>query len=232
MVGVEIEGETWTTVRLKVDSATAQTLTRWFDLCHRAGVTLVAATEMGEVLAGAYGDPRRSYHTLVHVESCLAMLERVALDESERLDAELAVWFHDLVCEPTRSDNEVRSAESAKAWMREQGLDPSRVVALVSMTAGHELGSGASTVERAVHDVDLAILGAPAADYDEYAAGIRREYADVPDAAYTAGRRAVLARFLALERIFVLPAFRASFETQTRANLSRELELLGGSRTG
>ena len=50
-------------------------------------------------------------------------------------------------------------------------------------------------------DADLAILGAPALDYDSYAQAIRQEYRWVPEASYRTGRRQVLQAFLQRKRV-------------------------------
>jgi predicted metal-dependent HD superfamily phosphohydrolase len=201
----------------------SRTLARWFDLGHRLGVRLSAALEMAEVLTAAYGEPHRHYHTLSHIEACLGVLERVPLGDTERAEAELAVWFHDVVYDVTLSENEARSAALAKAWLAEQGLDAPEVAATIEMTAGHGLPDGASVVMRAVHDVDLAILGAPAVEYDAYAAAIRREYGHLDDDVYRLGRRDVLHRLGASKALYSLPMFRTTLEPRARANLAREL---------
>jgi predicted metal-dependent HD superfamily phosphohydrolase len=72
-------------------------------------------------------------------------------------------------------------------------------------------------------DADLTILTANEADYDTYAAAIRREYAWVSDADFRAGRCCVLERFLARRSIYCTPMMRQHAEARARANLAREL---------
>jgi len=74
--------------------------------------------------------------------------------------------------------------------------------------------------------IDLSILGADPADYDAYAAAVRREYAHVPEEAFRAGRARVMKHFLAAEAIYADPAFAARLETQARANIEREIRAL------
>ena len=104
------------------------------------------------------------------------------------------------------------------------------IVAMIIATAAHELPA---FDERAARDdaalfldMDLSILGASPAAFDAYEAAVRREYHWVTEPAWRAGRRAVLAGFLARPRIFHSPRFRASREARARANLARSLALL------
>ncbi|MGW5671933.1 HD domain-containing protein, partial [Micromonospora sp. NPDC003776] len=107
-----------------------------------------------------------------------------------------------------------------------QGL-VTEVRRLVLLTAGHavppEDPDGALLC-----DADLAILAAPPAAYDRYAAAVRREYAHVPDPAFRAGRAQVLTALLALPALYRLPEPHARWESAARANLARELATLRG----
>jgi len=180
-------------------------------------------------LEAAYAEPHRCYHTRRHIEQCLAFLDKVPdLMDSERQVLAWAIWWHDAVYDPRRSDNEALSAEMAKGDLRdlEVGLHARDEVArLIRLTAGHEVEEGDRLGELLV-SIDLAILGAPAADYDAYAQAVRAEYAHVPDDAWRTGRAAVLSKFLAAPAIFPEADFRASFEDQARANIARELAAL------
>jgi predicted metal-dependent HD superfamily phosphohydrolase len=55
---------------------------------------------------------------------------------------------------------------------------------------------------------------------------VRREYGWVPDALWTAGRRQVLAGFLARPTIYATPQFRASHEAAARRNLAEAIARL------
>lgn len=208
----------------------ANTIAPWFDLCHRLGVGLGVATAMGGQLVDAYSEPHRHYHTLDHVQACLQLVERAPLNEGDRVAVELAVWFHDVVYDPRATDNEERSAELAERWIAEQGIEQaSRVGALIRMTAGHAVdtvGSAADAATRVMHDVDLAILGAPPDDYDHYRRQIRAEYRWLDDHRYRTGRTAVLRSFLELPTIYVTPELRSTLEPQARTNITAELAAL------
>ena len=212
-----------------MDQVTTESVGQWFDTCHRAEVALIAATDMANTLVAAYQQGHRHYHTLDHIGACLQLAENVALAAADRLVAEFALWFHDAVYDPRRDDNETRSAGMAEAWLGAQEFEHStRVGDAIRMTAGHRL-DGAQADDpalQAVHDIDLAILGATAEQYDAYTRQIRVEYDFVDDSAFATGRRHVVETLLSADEIYVLAPLRAALEQQARTNLERELARL------
>lgn len=171
-----------------------------------------------------YREPHRRYHDLRHVEHCLAELAAVdglAATERERLTQ--AIWFHDAIYDPARSDNEERSARLAESTLP----DPAgaEVARLVRLTAGHRVEPD-DRLGAILVSIDLAILGADPEAYEVYVQGIRQEYGHVPDEAFALGRAAFLKRMLATDAIYPDPGFAARFEARARRNLSRELSSL------
>lgn len=180
-------------------------------------------------LERAYSEPGRRYHTRRHIEQCLALLDQVPeLMDSERQVLEWAIWWHDAIYDAKASDNEAKSAEMAKADLRDLGASihqRDEVARLIRLTAGHQVEEEDRLGEILV-SIDLSILGAAPADYDTYAIAVREEYAHVPEEAWRAGRARVLQHFLDAPVIYPDPDFRSRLETQARENLSRELASL------
>ncbi len=180
-------------------------------------------------LEAAYAEPHRRYHTRRHVEACLALLDEVQdLDAPQRRLLERALWWHDAVYDPRRADNEARSAARARLALTAEGwgeADIAEVERLVLLTAAHAAPAG-DRLGALMVSIDLAVLGAPPAEYAAYAAGVRAEYAHVAQADFRAGRRAVLQRFLAAPAIYPDAAFRLRFEAPARENLAAELAAL------
>jgi predicted metal-dependent HD superfamily phosphohydrolase len=85
-----------------------------------------------EALLAAYTAPGRHYHNLQHIEDCLAALARVDnLPAGEREILEQAIWWHDVVYDPTRSDNEELSARLAEQHIRaDLGQEVGRLIRL------------------------------------------------------------------------------------------------------
>lgn len=181
-------------------------------------------------LEAAYAEPHRRYHDRRHIERCLALLDALGdLTDGERRVLGWAIWWHDAVYDASAADNEARSAEMAKAGLRDLGAslhEREEVARLIRLTAGHEVEDGDRLGEILV-SIDLSILGAPTAEYDVYAQDVRAEYAQVPDDLWRAGRANVLQRFLATPVIFPDPVFRAQLEAPARENMTRELASLG-----
>ena len=77
--------------------------------------------------------------------------------------------------------------------------------------------------------MDLSILGAAPARFDEYEVQVREEYSWVPEDTFRKRRGAILGQFLARRHIYSTNAFRARYEPGARTNLERSLKSLGGS---
>jgi predicted metal-dependent HD superfamily phosphohydrolase len=198
----------------------------WQRLWREVGADPVPAGLYNQLVA-AYSEEHRQYHTLQHLRECLAHLDAAASLALHPAEVELALWFHDAVYDPLRSDNEERSAEWAWRSILAAGCAEDlaqRVQALVLATKGHSASEDADT--RLLLDIDLAILGAAPARFDEYERQIRAEYAHVTEAEYRFGRAEVLAAFLGRPRVYLTAAFHDALEHRARENLGRTLASL------
>jgi predicted metal-dependent HD superfamily phosphohydrolase len=198
---------------------------RWVGATRGAGATagdeaLVAA---GAALLARWREPHRRYHTVDHLAAMLSIVDAEEGGDPVRL----ATWYHDAVYDPRSPGdaNERESAALARAELAGLGV-PEPVAAeverLVLLTAGHAVAPGDGDGEL-LCDADLAVLARPPAEYDAYAAAVRREYAHVPEELFRAGRAAVLQGLLDLPALYRRPALAARGEAAARANLRREL---------
>lgn len=180
-------------------------------------------------LTPCYQEAHRAYHGLSHIEALLQaqLAHRDLIQDHDALV--LAIWFHDVIYDTRRQDNETRSADLAGEMLREVGAPPGLIESVqrkVRATQHHAWTDG--DPDTAVFlDLDLAILAAAPQAYDRYASQIAQEYSWVPEPAYRQGRAKVLQTFLAREHIYFTPALRALWEPPARANLARELAALG-----
>ncbi|MDX1933258.1 MAG: hypothetical protein SFU56_11680 [Capsulimonadales bacterium] len=179
-----------------------------------------------------YEEPHRAYHTFAHLRRMLVLLRRAARARGyPEIPAPLffAALFHDAVYDPTRTDNEERSAALCRHRLADARI-PARVIdraeTLILATKTHVPFDRRFDM-LALLDADLRVLGAEDDAYRRYAAQIRQEYAHVPIDAYRRGRIAVLNRFLARSSLFhsERPAVRR-WEEQARRNLQAEIERL------
>ncbi|MUK00855.1 DUF4031 domain-containing protein [Vibrio cholerae] len=184
---------------------------------------------LGEELLDRWSEPHRSYHSMTHLLAVLEALDRLLGPSDARMrdTVLLAAWFHDAVYDGVAGDDERRSAALAVERLRGSvGEAGAREVArLVLLTIGHDPEAGDRAGEL-LCDADLSVLGSAPEDYARYAAAVRRDYAHVPDDAFTAGRRAVLQRLMALDPLYHSDAARALWAESAARNLARELASL------
>ena len=178
-------------------------------------------------LASHYSEPHRHYHTLDHVAACLNWLDQYHHLAEDPLCIELALWTHDVIYDPSATDNEARSAD----WFAQQFTDSdltdqqrARVHELILATIHPHPPKDADMA--LLQDIDLSILGADAKLYDRYEGWIRQEYAFVPEEAFRKGRSAVLRSFLDQDVIYHTADLREKLESPARENLSRALKNL------
>ena len=176
-----------------------------------------------------YGKPQRAYHTLDHIEQLLVQLENIKHHLSKPHIVALALYYHDVIYDPTRADNEQKSAEYAVDALSsylsfEQCQD---IDVLIMMTANHQIDESIDSVKYSdaayLLDMDLSILGAPWSIYRQYAQAIRREYAHISDIDYRDGRTAVLQGLLAQPKLYLTDYYYRQLETQARDNINCEL---------
>jgi predicted metal-dependent HD superfamily phosphohydrolase len=191
-----------------------------------AGDSPTSRTEWAALVA-AWSEPHRRYHDLNHLAAVLGLVDELAAAAVDPDAVRLAAWYHDVVYDPTRDDNEQVSAERARAGLR--GLVPDErreeVGRLVLLTAGHDPDPGDAD-GAVLCDADLAVLASEPARYAVYASAVREEYGHLSDAEFTAGRIAVLERLLALPELYRVPTVAAEWTPRARANLTAELALL------
>src|SRR4051812_20768490 len=90
---------------------------RWMALWNHLGV-LAGRGPAFEIIRTAYSVPGRHYHTLTHIVACLDELDVVRPLCRDADAVETALWYHDLVYDPSRADNEERSALAAADALR------------------------------------------------------------------------------------------------------------------
>jgi predicted metal-dependent HD superfamily phosphohydrolase len=192
---------------------------------QRAWAGIGAAGEGDAVfrhLVAAYAEPQRQYHTLQHLGECLAAFDGVQTHAAHPHEVELALWFHDAVYDIKGHDNELRSADWARDALRDAGVDAGpvqRVHDLIMATRHTAVPSGRD--EQLLVDIDLSILGAERARFDEYEQQIRKEYAYVPGFLFRRKRREILKGFLDRPAIYSTPHFHDRLEGRARDNLRR-----------
>lgn len=183
-----------------------------------------------EIARELYDRNALPYHNWRHVEACLAELDAVRSLCADFQAMEIALWFHDCIYDPRRSDNEARSAEIAVEAIHRAGGDAELVDRVRQLILDTRHAAIPETAEgRLIVDIDLAIFGQDGAVFDAYDRAIRLEYGHVDDETFRRGRAAVLRQFLARPFIYHTPYFREQYEGSARSNLARAIQRCGGT---
>jgi predicted metal-dependent HD superfamily phosphohydrolase len=204
---------------------------RWTDLLQPFGAPPEAIAAAYDDIAAQYGQTRRWYHTLEHIELVLDRVAELRDVTSDPVAVELAAWLHDVVYDARAGDNEARSAAFARESLPGLGVPgptADRVAELILTTVTHEAAGDPDAA--VLLDADLAVLAGEPSEYDQYCAEIREEYGWLPDVEYRAGRAALLRRLLERGDIFHTERMRAKCEARARHNMQRELAALETAR--
>ena len=186
-------------------------------------------------IAVRYNESQRAYHSLQHIQQLFLQFEKIKHQLHEPHIIALALYYHDIIYDPRRSDNELKSAEYAvealKGYLSAEQCQ--HIYALIMMTATHELHEclDTDTVSDAAYllDMDLSILGTPWSEYQVYAQAVRQEYRHIANEDYRTGRIAVLQKLLAHPVLYLTAYYHNQFEVQARDNIKREISLLHAS---
>jgi predicted metal-dependent HD superfamily phosphohydrolase len=203
-------------------------LDQWRQLWARLGAALPNDLLFHELI-GRYSEGHRKYHTTRHLDECFEKLKGLENEARHPEEVEFALWFHDVIYDVKRRDNEAKSADWARLAALTAGVLSAvaeRVHALVLVTAHNAVPRDID--QRVLVDVDLSILGAKAERFDEYEIQIREEYSWVPEIEFRSKRRDILSAFLQRPIIFSTQRFIDAYEAQARKNLERSIKRLGG----
>jgi predicted metal-dependent HD superfamily phosphohydrolase len=202
--------------------------TRWVSLTSRYAPDTSLIESLFNSIVEHYSEKDRAYHNLSHIQSLLSLSEALS-DKIQNQDAlYFAIWFHDVIYDTKRSDNEEKSAEFAVEALASLGI-PEQTIALARemiLATKHHRGADLSWDTNAFLDLDTSILGAPEEIYKEYSRAIRKEYSWVPSFLYRKGRLKVLNDFLEREYIYSTEELRARYEPQARHNIAEEVRAL------
>jgi len=180
-----------------------------------------------EEIEEAYTETNRHYHNLDHLQHLFAQLELVEDLIQHPKVLSFSIFYHDIIYNIRRKDNELKSAELAQKRLEDIGLPAPLIHQCfdqIVATKRHEVSAESDT--NYLLDMDLSILGSSWEVYFAYTKQIRQEYRLYPDFLYKPGRRKVLTHFIEMPTIFKTPFFRDRLEEQAKANLRAELDWL------
>ena len=226
---------TWSANLLSIDS-----LGKCF-IKHLLAINNTTTPVIGQALwqdiVKNYDEPIRAYHNLNHLLQLFGQFEQVKSHLQQPAIVALALFYHDIIYDPTQQDNELKSAEYAITHLQDylSTEQCKRVYDLIVMTATHQLdheggnildGNTLDNDAAYLLDMDLSILAADWADYQRYAQAVRQEYTHVASDDYRNGRIAVLDGLLARARLYLTEDYYERLEHIARENIKREVEFL------
>jgi predicted metal-dependent HD superfamily phosphohydrolase len=190
---------------------------------------------VGARLLDAWSESHRGYHGIHHLAQVVDDLDGDGASGCAASALTVAAFFHDAVYGPRQGGVDERDSA---AWLR-AALDPEVArgrldAAIVAVAEAVVLATArpldvpvdaphAAAIRRFL-DADFRVFASGPARYEAYVAGVRREFAAVPDDAFRAGRLAFLDRLAATVDARGGLFFEASplEERTARANLERE----------
>lgn len=185
-----------------------------------------------DTIESSYSQEKRSYHNYAHLIHMIGLTDHFTLTQSERISLLIAIYWHDVIVE-SESKNAVE--ESAELFLKKVCIpmgvvtDPNLIPVSHLIRETNHLGGARnlpSQLGPIIHDLDLAILGADEAHYNDYAIGVRSEYGRVSDSDFKFGRKKALRKLLSKKPLFLTKEFQNLFEAKARENMNDELARL------
>jgi predicted metal-dependent HD superfamily phosphohydrolase len=201
----------------------------WDQLTGKYSNNMALVDRLYREIERKYTSSRRHYHNLHHIQALLQFCETYAGQLQEPDVVVFSVFYHDIIYNVLRKDNEPRSAVLAVKRLQALGVPADKleqVKLFIEATQTHTVGGAVKHTSdlQLFLDFDMSILGAPWEVYEAYTRQVRREYRIYPDKLYYPGRRQFLQHCLQAVSIFQTQIFRDQYETQARENMARELE--------
>lgn len=187
----------------------------------------ILINELWNEIMVAYSGKKRYYHNLTHLENLLEQLLAVKTNIYHWNTILFTLYYHDVIYNASKNDNEEKSAALAEKRMQQLGVPVEITLqcrAQILATKKHEVSADTDT--NYFTDADLSVLGQPWEVYEAYHKNVRKEYSIYPDILYIPGRKKVLRHFLSMERIFKTGYFFSKFESVAKDNLQKELNIL------
>lgn len=207
-------------------------LERWQLLAGRLGIDDATSAGIGTYLLAQYSHESRHYHSTYHIVSMLRGLDGLRDTFAQPDAAELAIFFHDVIYDVSRKDNEEQSAIKMDELLRGKmdGATLDKAASSIRATASHE-ATGERDTDLLI-DLDMAILGQPWAAYERYASNVMKEYVPtLPEPVYREKRPEKFLRpTSAKDHIYITPEFR-HLDAPAVRNMQREIEILSSGKS-
>jgi len=181
-----------------------------------------ASAAIHQRLVNGYNEPQRRYHTLAHIDHCLSMFDQCKSLATNPDALEIAIWFHDAIFEPGKSDNEARSKKLYEELSAGVQADEFRaLVGRLIMATLHNERSLDDNDAGFMVDIDLSSFGLPWEDFLRDSQHLREESTQLSDADYYRKQGEFRACLLARPRFYQTDFFSQRYEQQAHDNLKK-----------
>ena len=174
-----------------------------------------------------YDKPKRYYHNFDHIAEMLILgLKIFDINKMQYM----AIAFHDIVYDTTKTDNEEKSANVMLNWQLDNvdkldeiltAREMAFAITIIGDTKGHFIASDYDSP--IVLDLDLERLSRPYPEVDEYSKLIRLEYEHVDGNVFREGRRKFFEDLLSRGSIMQTDFGRKNWEPAIRRNAALSL---------
>lgn len=175
-----------------------------------------------------YESNDRFYHTKTHLVQCISELQRASLTDSERAKLVLAILYHDAIQGPMGEQSS--AAQILVDLHNIVEYDVAVEISSIVLATDHKQRNETLTdLEDTMISVDLSILGRPEAEYQQYAANVRKEYQQYTDVEYAEGRCKVLESMIELakaDKLYPDVVFQWKYGDRARWNMIHEMNEL------
>jgi len=200
---------------------------KWIQLVLRYSENSGIIRNSYEEIEKHYNVSKRFYHNLFHIQNLLENFDKIH-EKPKNADTLLfSIWYHDIIYNPLRKDNEEKSAILAGKELKKINYDfveIQQVKYYINRTKNHiEIEKDEDYGLKCFLDLDLLTMGSHPEVYDRNTKNIRKEYKAVPDLFFNPGRAKILEKFLESEFIYRTDYFREKYEKQARENIANEL---------
>lgn len=203
----------------------------WNELVEKYGSDKELTDRLFKEIEKKYTSSKRHYHNLRHIQVLLQLCDDCSNRLTDKEVAAFAVFYHDIIYNVLRKDNEPRSAVLAVKRLHALGVSDHKneqVKLFIEATQTHAVTGAVANTEdlKLFLDFDMSILGAPWPEYEAYTQQVRKEYRIYPDKLYIPGRTKFLQHCLQAPFIFQTNIFRDQYEAVARQNIAKELDAL------
>ena len=200
---------------------------KFYQACIDLNIPGPILEKYASIIETMYSESHRYYHTLSHIEEMLGLLVVYEQCIQDINAVVFAILFHDIVYQPTSSTNEEDSATLFMVFAREAEIETglaNKVRDYIIETKKHHVAESSDEDLKIFIDFDMAVLGRPIEQYQEYAKQIRKEYIHVPSDEYCRKRAEFLSSVLAdsTSTTYASDLFKSLKEQQSKDNMSWE----------